>query len=144
MRSTPGRPYPLIIPLSAGPGKTQFLKIVFSHKDFTSFIQFSHMARGCVAPAAVPLLAGPWGPQKQVPKKNSAPPARARIFSGAQGTLTGLISPPRRPVEFLKKTNTNTEHSGGAVFLSRTPVSIKKQTVLFLGGKGPGRGAGAP
>ena len=34
MRSTPGRPYPLIIPFSAGPCKRNFCKIVFSHRFF--------------------------------------------------------------------------------------------------------------
>ena len=49
MRSTPGRPYPLIIPLSTGLGKHSFAKIAFSHKVLTTFPQnvvFSLVARG--------------------------------------------------------------------------------------------------
>ena len=39
MRSTPGRPYPLIIPLSTGLGKHSFAKMVFSHRVLTTFTQ---------------------------------------------------------------------------------------------------------
>ena len=71
MRSTPGRPYPLIIPLSTGPKKTHFLKIMFSHKYFITFPQkwcFSTYARGLAAPTAASVLGIPRGTQN--PLKN--------------------------------------------------------------------------
>ena len=71
MRSTPGRPYPLIIPLSTGLGKRCFAKITFPHKVLTTFTQkmvFYLLARGVVAHTAVWGLGGPGGHPKSTKK----------------------------------------------------------------------------
>ena len=62
MRSTPGRPYPLIIPLSTGLGKHSFAKIAFSHEVLTTFIQkvvFYLVARGLATIPPLPRLGTP-------------------------------------------------------------------------------------
>ena len=102
MRSTPGRPYPLIIPLSAGLGKHRFSKIAFSHRVLTTFtpkVVFSLLARGCSPVPPTSPLGTPGGtqnPSKNVLKKGCSkrrsksalwsPMGRPRDPLGAQMT----------------------------------------------------------
>ena len=96
MRSTPGRPYPLIIPLSTGLGKHSFAKIVFSHRVLTTFTQkvvFYLLARGQVAVPPIQFsgtLGGSQNPLKNDMKKR-------RSERGLKRTLGGSMGRPREP-----------------------------------------------
>ena len=97
MRSTPGRPYPLIIPLSTGLGKRSFAKIVFSHRDFTTFTQnmvFYHAPRGQPPTPPYPTL-GTWG-DTQNPLKNDMEKgcSKRRPQSALWGSMGSLREPP--------------------------------------------------
>ena len=82
MRSTPGRPYPLIIPISTGLGKHSFAKIAFPHNVLTTFTQkmtFYLVARGQAVMPPTPRSGTLGGdpkstkkrPEKKVLKKRS-------------------------------------------------------------------------
>ena len=96
MRSTPGRPYPLIIPLSTGLGKHSFAKIVFPHRVLTTFTQkvvFYLLARGKPSCRRSSFL-GPWG-GTQNPLKNDM--KKRRSERGLKRTLGGSMGRPREP-----------------------------------------------
>ena len=98
MRSTPGRPYPLIIPLSTGLGKHSFAKIMFSHKVLTTFTQnvvFYLLPRSVVAHAAVWGLGGQGGTQN--PRKNDMKKRCSK--RGPKTALGGSMGRPREPRE---------------------------------------------
>ncbi len=72
MRSTPGRPYPLIIPLSTGLGKHSFAEIAFSHRVLTTFPQnvvFYEVPRG-ESPCRRSSFGEPGGHPKSSKKRN--------------------------------------------------------------------------
>ena len=102
MRSTPGRPYPLIIPLSAGQGKHSFAKIVFSDKVLTTFPQkmvFSAAPRGQAAHATVWALGGQGDTKNQLKNDMEKGCSKRRLQSALWGAMGSLGEPPGDQME---------------------------------------------
>ena len=98
MRSTPGRPYPLIIPLSTGLGKHSFAKIVFSHRvliTFTQKVVFYLVPRGCAPIPPLSRSGTPGGTQN--PQKNDMKKRCSK--RGPKTALGGSMGRPREPRE---------------------------------------------
>ena len=96
MRSTPGRPYPLIIPLSAGLGKHSFANIAFSLKDlltFTRHMVFYHMPRGQAAHTAVWALGAGGGTQNPLKNDMEKGWSKRRPQSALWGSMGSLREP---------------------------------------------------
>ena len=96
MRSTPGRPYPLIIPLSTGLGKHSFAKMAFSHRVLTTFTQyfvFHLLPRGQVVMPPF-LRLGTLGVTQNLLKNDMKTRASKR---GPKSALGGSMGRPREP-----------------------------------------------
>ena len=106
MRSTPGRPYPLIIPLSAGLGKHSFAKIVFSHR-----VLLTAAARGLAAHTAVWGLGGQGGHPKSNKKRH-----RKRVLQKTS---------PKRPLGSMGSLR---EPLGGQIEPKWMPKGSKKRS----------------